>query len=170
MIVFLYILLSGILGVTGQIILKRGLSQLGPLTLTPDTLVSVILSCALNPLIVLGLAVTVSGTFFWLIALSRVDLSFAYPFASLNYVFVLVGSWLVLGEELAPVRLIGVLAICAGVCLVARTTPRGTVGAASSAEPAGPSRSSDLAELVPVTVTSSIKASTARHPVSTTAR
>jgi drug/metabolite transporter (DMT)-like permease len=124
MIVFLYIFLSGILGVTGQIILKRGLAQLGPLTLTPDTLVGVVISCALNPLIVIGLAVTVSGTFFWLIALSRVDLSFAYPFASLNYVFVLAGSWLLLGEALSPVRLIGVLAICAGVCLVARTPHR----------------------------------------------
>jgi drug/metabolite transporter (DMT)-like permease len=124
MTVLLYILASGVLGVSGQIILKRGLAQLGPLELAPDTFVSVILSCALNPSIVLGLAVTVTGTFFWLITLSRVDLSFAYPFASLNYVMVLAGSWLVLGEALSPVRLLGVLAICAGVCLVARTPQR----------------------------------------------
>ncbi|MFN8637780.1 MAG: EamA family transporter [Chloroflexota bacterium] len=122
--VMVYILVSGLLGVAGQIILKRGLASLGPLSLTPDTLLSTILSCALNPLIVLGLFVTVSGTFFWLVTLSRVDLSFAYPFASLNYVFVLAGSWLLLGETISPVRLAGVLAICAGVCLVARTSPR----------------------------------------------
>lgn len=134
--VMLYILMAGVLGVTGQILMKRGLAQLGPLSLAPDTLVSTILGCALNPLIVLGLVITVSGTFFWLITLSRVDLSFAYPFASLNYVMVLAGSWLVLGEELSPVRLLGVLAICAGVCLVARTPQRSAVRTTEPAEAA----------------------------------
>src|SRR4051812_23868855 len=124
MIVLLYILVSGILGVTGQILLKQGLAQLGPLTLAPDAMIGTVLSCALNPLIVLGLVVTVSGTFFWLITISRVDLSYAYPFASLNYVLVLVGSWLILGEAPSAVRLVGVLAICSGVCLVARTPRR----------------------------------------------
>jgi multidrug transporter EmrE-like cation transporter len=148
MIVLLYILISGVLSVSGQIILKRGLAQLGPLELAPDTILSVILNCALTPSIMLGLAVTVTGTFFWLITLSRVDLSFAYPFASLNYVMVLAGSWLVLGEALAPARLLGVLAICAGVCLVARSPHR------------SPSRLAEQAQPVPA-----IAASAARHPV-----
>jgi drug/metabolite transporter (DMT)-like permease len=81
----------------------------------------------LNPLIVLALAVTVTGTFFWLIALSRVDLSFAYPFASLNYVAVVAGSWWLLGESLSGVRLLGVLAIGLGVCLIARTPSRSVI-------------------------------------------
>lgn len=119
-----YIVTSGILAVLGQIILKRGLAELGPLMLTPAGLPQVVLALALNPLVILGLAVTVSGTFFWLITLSRVDLSFAYPFASLNYVAVLVGSWWMLGENLSAVRLVGVLAICLGVCLIAWTPSR----------------------------------------------
>lgn len=134
MIVLLYILVSGVLGVTGQIILKRGLADLGPLALSPDALVGTVLAIALNPLIVLGLVVTVSGTFFWLVTLSRVDLSYAYPFASLNYVLVLVASWLFLGEAPSAVRLVGVLAICSGVCLVART-PRRTKATESEQAP-----------------------------------
>ena len=124
MTILAYLAVCAVMSVSGQILLKRGLAQLGPLTLSPDTLVSTVLACALNPLIVLGLAITVAGTFFWLITLSRVDLSFAYPFASLNNVLILGASWLLLGEALSATRLLGVLAICAGVFLVARTQQR----------------------------------------------
>jgi drug/metabolite transporter (DMT)-like permease len=112
-----YILLSGLLGVVGQVILKRGVAAVGPLALRPETATML----ALSPLVILGLAVYVSGTFFWLLVLSRVDLSYAYPFASLNYVLVLLASWWVLGEQPTLMRTIGVVAICLGVWAVART-------------------------------------------------
>lgn len=122
-----YILLSGLLGVGGQIMLKRGVAAIGPLALSPETAVSVVLGLALNPLVIAGLAVYMSGTFFWLLALSRVDLSFAYPFASLNYVVVLLGAWLILGEQPTLARVFGVLAICLGVWAVAATPARSTL-------------------------------------------
>jgi len=118
----IYILVSGVLGVTGQLVIKRGLVALGSQALRPDTLPSFVASLALNPLIVGGLAVYLLGTLFWLVALSRLDLSFAYPFASLNYVLVLLASWLVLGELPSATRLAGVALICLGVCAIARTT------------------------------------------------
>ena len=122
--VFAYILIAGLLAVAGQIILKRGLAAHGALQFAPTVLPYTLLSLALNPLVILGLAVTVSGTFFWLILLSRVDLSFAYPFASLNYVLILAASWWILGENLSAMRLLGVAAICLGVCLIVRTPTR----------------------------------------------
>ena len=118
----IYILVSGVLGVTGQLVLKRGLVALGSPALRPDALPAFIAALALNPLIVGGLAVYVLGTLFWLVALSRLDLSYAYPFASLNYVLVLLASWLVLGERPSATRLAGVALICLGVCAIARTT------------------------------------------------
>jgi drug/metabolite transporter (DMT)-like permease len=136
MTILAYLAICAMMSVSGQILLKRGLAQLGPLELAPDTLVSTILACALNPTIVLGLAITVAGTFFWLITLSRVDLSFAYPFASLNNVFILAASWLLLGETLSPTRLLGVLAICGGVFLVARTQQRSDTAHEAPRQPA----------------------------------
>jgi len=118
----IYILVSGVLGVTGQLVLKRGLAALGSQALRLDHLPGFVASLALNPLIVGGLAVYVLGTLFWLVALSRLDLSYAYPFASLNYVLVLLASWLVLGEQPSATRLAGVALICLGVCAIARTT------------------------------------------------
>ena len=120
----LYILLSGALGVAGQLILKVGLASLGPLALRPDAFVSLILRLALNPTIVLGLLVYATGTFFWLIALSNVDLGYAYPFASLNYLLILLASWTILREPFAPTRLVGVAFICLGVWAITRTSTR----------------------------------------------
>jgi len=124
------ILLSGVLAVTGQFILKLGMASVGPMTLGVDTLATVV-PAVVNPLVVLGLLVYVSGTFFWLLVLSRVDLSYAYPFASLNYIVVLLGSWLLLGEQVSLVRMVGVLSICLGVWAISRTPNR-------TAAPAGP--------------------------------
>jgi drug/metabolite transporter (DMT)-like permease len=122
------ILISGLLGVAGQVMLKQALLAGGPLPLGLDTAPGLVWQLASNPLVVVGLAVYVSGTFFWLIALSRVDLSYAYPFASLNYVFVLAASWVLLGEQPTPMRLLGVVGICGGVWLLSRT-PASTAAA-----------------------------------------
>src|SRR5438105_4863186 len=116
-----YVLIAGLLGVVGQLVLKRGLMSLGALTLRPDTLTDVILALLLNPLVVVGLSVYVLGTLFWLVALSRLDLSYAYPFASLNYGLVLLVAWIFLGELPSATRLAGVALICLGVCAIART-------------------------------------------------
>ena len=115
------ILVSGLLGVTGQVVLKRALMSIGPLPLGLDTVAAVVWQLASKQQIVLGLAVYLSGTFFWLVALSRVDLSYAYPLASVNYIFVLGGSWVLLGEQPTPQRMLGVLAICIGVGLLSRS-------------------------------------------------
>jgi drug/metabolite transporter (DMT)-like permease len=120
------ILISGLLGVAGQIMLKQALVAGGPLPLGLDTAPGLVWQLATNPLVVVGLAVYLSGTFFWLIALSRVDLSYAYPFASLNYIFVMVASWVLLGEQPTPMRLLGVVAICGGVWLLSRSRARTT--------------------------------------------
>lgn len=116
-----YILTSGVFGVVGQLVLKRAIAGMGPLSLRPDTVLGVALGLILNPLVLLGLAVYACGTFLWLIALSRVDLSYAYPFASLNYVLVLLASWLVLGEQPSIPRVVGVVVICCGVYAISRT-------------------------------------------------
>jgi multidrug transporter EmrE-like cation transporter len=119
-----YIGIAGVLGVAGQLMLKSAMTSLGPLTLRADTVVPLLLTLALDPRVIGGLAVYVVGTFFWLMALSRVDLSYAYPFASLNYVLILLASWLVLGETPTTARLVGVLAIGFGVWAISHGPSR----------------------------------------------
>jgi drug/metabolite transporter (DMT)-like permease len=116
-----YILISVVTGAAGQLLLKRGMMQLGPLTLEADQLLSIVWRLATSPYVLLGLAIYAGGLIFWLLALSRVDLSFAYPFASLSYVIMLLASWLLFQEQITPLRLAGTAVVCLGVLLISRS-------------------------------------------------
>lgn len=116
-----YILISVVLGAAGQILLKKGMGSMGPLTLSASQLGSILWRIVSNPYVVIGLGIYVCGTLFWLMALSRVDLSYAYPFASLGYVVMLVASWQLFNENISPLRLAGTLTVCLGVFLISRS-------------------------------------------------
>ena len=115
-----YILVSVLAGAIGQVLLKKGMSSMGPLTLSLSKLFSILWRMATNPYVIVGLFIYVGGTVFWLTALSRVDLSYAYPFASLSYVVMLAASWLLFREDISVVRLLGTLVVGVGVFIISR--------------------------------------------------
>ncbi|NLE45700.1 MAG: EamA family transporter [Chloroflexi bacterium] len=117
----IYILISVVAGAVGQVLLKKGMGAMGPLTLTLNQLGAVLWRIGTNPYVIVGLAIYLGGTVFWLTALSRVELSYAYPFASLSYVAMLIASWLLFGENITPLRLLGTAVVCTGVFLISRS-------------------------------------------------
>lgn len=116
-----YILVSVLAGAIGQVLLKKGMSSMGPLTLSLSKLFSILWRMATNPYVIVGLFIYVGGTVFWLTALSRVDLSYAYPFASLSYVVMLAASWLLFREDISVVRLLGTVVVGVGVFIISRS-------------------------------------------------
>jgi drug/metabolite transporter (DMT)-like permease len=58
----------------------------------------------------------------WLIALSRVSVNVAYPMLSLGYVMAAVLAWVVFGERLNPIQMIGIAVIILGVYMLTRTS------------------------------------------------
>jgi multidrug transporter EmrE-like cation transporter len=121
MTVILPILLSVLLGVAGQLLLKHGMTAMGQLDIGANGMLGALWRIGTSPYVVGGLLIYVSGTFFWLLALNRVDLSYAYPFASLSYVLIFFASWMMFHENISPLRFAGMLVICLGVFLVARS-------------------------------------------------
>jgi drug/metabolite transporter (DMT)-like permease len=117
----LYILVSVVAGAAGQVLLKKGMGSMGPLTLSIDQLGNILWRIGTNPYVVIGLAIYVAGTVFWLTALSRVDLSYAYPFASLSYIVMLIASWQLFNENITVLRLLGTLVVCLGVFIISRS-------------------------------------------------
>ncbi len=117
----IYILISVLGGGIGQLLLKRGMTTLGPLTLSVRELGSILLGMGTNPFVVGGLVVYACSTVFWLVALSRVDLGFAYPFVSLSYVVMLFASWQLFNEQITLLRLLGTATIALGVLIVSRS-------------------------------------------------
>ena len=78
------------------------------------------LNCLL-PTIWFGLAAYGLGAVLWLVVLSRLDLSFAYPLLALSYILIPLLSYLVLGENVPALRWVGIAVIFMGVVIVART-------------------------------------------------
>lgn len=74
-----------------------------------------------NWYVITGLLVMVISMASHLVVLSRVEISYAYPFLGLSFVLVTMWGYLVLQEGVNFWRILGVLLICAGVAVVART-------------------------------------------------
>jgi len=103
------------LAATGQVMMRLGMSSLGG-----EELVETILAGLAEPLVLLGFACFVISSLSWLIVLSRVPLSVAYPFGALSYVIVVVVA-LITGEQISALRWAGVALIVAGIWLVGGT-------------------------------------------------
>jgi drug/metabolite transporter (DMT)-like permease len=113
---FVAILLFAIsLGAVGQILLKSGVTQLGE---RPAPLV-VISSIFRNPWVFGGFLCYGISSLFYLVALSRLPLSYAYPMVAFSYVVVTVLAWWVLREHVPPLRIFALSLILAGVLVMA---------------------------------------------------
>jgi len=108
------ILISVIFAAIGQVAWKFGMNQIGTLSL------SSLVSALLNPFVLLGFVMYGLSTIFWLIALSKKDLSFVYPFISLTYVLVLLLSSMLLKESIGLNKLVGTVAIIIGLLIISR--------------------------------------------------
>ena len=115
------ILVSVSLAALAQLTLKHGVNQAtagsGALQLTSASIKGVVSTPAVwGGLILFGLSAVV-----WLAVLSRTSLSFAYPFASLTYVMILLADRFVLNETIPLLRWVGVACIMLGIVFVAQT-------------------------------------------------
>lgn len=117
-----YVLLAVSLVVTGQVMLKVGMTRVGPIgreRLTrPVRLVRDVLGVWLVPV---GLTLYVISAAAWILALSTVPLSVAYPFLGLSYVAIAAVSVVKLDEWLTPAQWIGIALVVGGVITVALT-------------------------------------------------
>ncbi|MGM0365298.1 MAG: EamA family transporter [Actinomycetota bacterium] len=115
------ILISITIAVGGQILLKIGMNRIGSLDLNGmGSLVRLFVEVAKSPIVLVGLFMYVISAALWLIVLSGVDLSFAYPFIGLTYVFVLILSRFILKEDVNPIRWAGAAIITLGVIVLSR--------------------------------------------------
>lgn len=112
----LLILANVSLSVGGQLLLKTGMNKVGSFQI--EALGSFIRQTISSPFVLSGLFMYGLGMVTWLILLSRVDLSFAYPMLSLGYILILLVSFIFLGEQITPLRIFGVVLIALGVSAI----------------------------------------------------
>lgn len=116
---FALILTGVLLNAAAQLMLKAGANRVGPVEIEVQALTAVARDLAFSAPIVGGIACYVVSVVVWILALTRVDVSLAYPMLSIGYVVNAVAAWMLFGEHLSPMRLAGICVIILGVYLLA---------------------------------------------------
>ncbi|MBN3033036.1 MAG: EamA family transporter [Candidatus Saganbacteria bacterium] len=107
------------LAIAGQLLMKRGMISFG--TFPVSQLAINVIPMFLNPWVFIGLACFGLSSVFWLVVLSRMELSLVYPMVSVAYVVVALLSWYFFKENLTLVRWAGIAVIVLGVILISRS-------------------------------------------------
>lgn len=121
MLIFVLILFGVFLNAGAQLLLKAGMTQIGHFEFSGANFVPIGLKVLANPPILGGLCMYVMSVGIWLLVLSRVPVSFAYPMVSLGYVVTALAAYFLFGESLTSVRILGIFVIIAGVYLVTKS-------------------------------------------------
>ncbi len=110
---------SVVFATAGQITLKTAMNRVGRIGTAQVTAASdTILRMAKEPLLWVGLGLFGVSALFWLVVLSHVPLSLAYPVVGVSYIFVVGFSKLVLHEHVPTLRWLGVVVVAFGIALI----------------------------------------------------
>ena len=118
---FSLIMTGVLLNAAAQLLLKAGTNAIGAFAFSAGNVVPVGREIATQPHILSGVACYVISVVVWILALSRVEVSIAYPMLSVGYVVNAVAAWYLFGEAVTPTRLAGIAVIALGVFMVARS-------------------------------------------------
>jgi multidrug transporter EmrE-like cation transporter len=118
---FALVMTGVLLNAAAQLLLKAGTNSVGTFAFSLQNALPVGWKLATEPHIVGGLACYVVSVVVWIMALSRVEVSIAYPMLSVGYVVNAVAAWYLFGEAVSATRLMGIGIIIVGVYIVARS-------------------------------------------------
>jgi drug/metabolite transporter (DMT)-like permease len=117
---FAYILATVLLSVYGQIVLKWQVAKAGVLPVTFLERVAVLIGLIWNPWILSSIAAGCLAFLCWMAAMTKFELSYAYPFMSLSFVLVLVLSALLFHEPVTLPKVAGLGLVIVGLIIASR--------------------------------------------------
>jgi drug/metabolite transporter (DMT)-like permease len=124
---YVLIFLMVIFGPLGNVLLGKGMKQIGPVTsFSPAGLFHVFLNIFTTGAIWLGIGSLITFFVAYMLVLSWADYSYVQPASSFSYVIVALLAHFLLREDVTPLRWFGVSVICLGVLVVGQTPPRTT--------------------------------------------
>lgn len=115
-----FIFLTILLGLYGQVILKWQVNLAGEPPEAWAARAGYVAKMLLNPWVLSSLAAAFLGMLSWMLALGRVELSYAYPFTSLTFVLILLASAVLFREPVTATKLVGMALIIAGIVVGSR--------------------------------------------------
>ena len=113
------ILVSVLLNCTAQLCIRKGMLLVGE---TGMSNMSTNLGVMVTNIWLWGAMICYAlSILLWMAVLSKVEVSFAYPFLSIGYVVAAVVGYYFFGESLSVIRIVGIVIICIGVYLISRS-------------------------------------------------
>jgi len=118
---YIYILGTIIFTVYGQIIIKWRMQFYKNLPSDSVEKVFFLLKLLLDPFILSGFIAAFVASLFWMVAMTRFEISYAYPFTSLSFVLVFIISIFLFSETISLGKIVGLLLIVAGVIVTSKS-------------------------------------------------
>jgi multidrug transporter EmrE-like cation transporter len=118
---FSLVMTGVLLNAAAQLLLKAGTNAIGAFEFSAGNVAPVGWKVATQPFILTGIGCYVVSVVVWILALSRVEVSIAYPMLSIGYVVNAIAAWYLFGEAVTAARLAGIGVIVIGVFIVARS-------------------------------------------------
>ncbi len=118
---FILIMIGVLLNAVAQLALKASVKDTGAIELSAGNAIPVASQLMAEPWLWVGLGCYGISVIVWILALSRVDVTIAYPMLSVGYVVNAFAAYALLGETLTPGRLVGIGIIILGVTVLARS-------------------------------------------------
>lgn len=115
------ILLSVLLNCAAQICMKSGMLAVGEINGGLQGFLAAIPQMVTNVALWGSAACYILSIALWLVVLSKVDVSYAYPFLSIGYVLSAIAGYFLFSEHITPIRIAGIVVICIGVILISRS-------------------------------------------------
>ena len=112
------ILSSVFLNALAQIFIRQGMLKLGSISFNMEQIWNMALSVFTNMYLLSGMFSYGISIILWMIVLSKVNVSLAYPFLSVGYVVTAVLAYLIFKEPLTVQKILGIAIICLGVVIL----------------------------------------------------
>lgn len=106
--------------VYSQLIMRWQVSAAGPLPADLSDKFAYVVALLLNPWVVSGIVATFLAGVSWMLAMTKFEISYAYPFVSLNYILVLAAGFLLFQEAMSITKLAGSALVILGIIVIAR--------------------------------------------------
>lgn len=118
----IYILLTVFFAVTSQLIIKWKMSDFSfnDLETMSDKFIFAF-SMLFNPYIMISLILTLLSGLSWMIAMTKFDISYAYPFTTLGFVIIFVFSIIFFNEPATWQKIVGLILIITGIVITSRS-------------------------------------------------
>lgn len=119
---YLYIFLTIAFTVYGQLVLKWRMNMKGQLPVAFTDKIQFMMHAYLDPWVISGFVVAFMASLTWAMAMTKFQLSQAYPFMSLSYVIVFALSVFLFNEEVNLYKIIGCALVLLGIIIIGRSS------------------------------------------------